>query len=106
MESKLSQIPIKIPAVDYLSISDIFSFYKEELSGDDVNYVSLVAALHKISKIEALILVANNVADAHQRALRILSPSEGALDAYARFSHGYVGFHASSDRYKLGELNL
>lgn len=40
-----------------ISLSDILSFYKEELGSDDANYVSLVAALHGSSKMEALIHV-------------------------------------------------
>lgn len=71
-----------------ISLSDILSFYKEELGSDDANYVSLVAALHGSSKMEALIHVADDVAEAHRRALRILSPLKDACDAYAHFSGG------------------
>lgn len=89
---------------DCLSTSDVFSFYKEELVGESVNYVSLIAAIRGISKIQALDSLSNDVVDAHKRCLQILS--KDAYEAYLRFSHGYVGFHVSLDRYKLNELKL
>lgn len=63
-----------------------------------------MAVIRDISKIKALVDLCNDVVDGHKRRLQILS--EDAYDAYLSFSHGYVEFHASHDRYRLKELEL
>jgi hypothetical protein len=86
--------------------SDVLSFYKEELAGETVNRVSLLAAVNGSSKSEALMRLANEAGVAHTRAQQILSNNQSALDAYIAWSHGWVGFHAGTTRYRLDELGL
>ncbi|TFK39619.1 isoprenoid synthase domain-containing protein, partial [Crucibulum laeve] len=84
--------------------NDILSFYKEECNGESSNHVSVVAMLHGLPKTTALELLAEETAAAHNRALQILKPHPEAYDAYDKYSHGYVRFHAASRRYRLHEL--
>jgi hypothetical protein len=89
-----------------IASSDVLSFYKEELAGETVNRVSLLAAVNGSSKGEALMRLANEAGVAHMRAQQILCHSKPALDAYMAWSYGWVGFHAGTKRYRLDELGL
>jgi hypothetical protein len=89
-----------------MSASDIMSFYKEELQGDNVNMVSFYAAGHGLSKIEALWSVVDETSEAHRRATRVLSLNEDAAEAWLKFQGPYIGFHAGTPRYRLHEIGL
>ncbi|KAF9456360.1 isoprenoid synthase domain-containing protein [Collybia nuda] len=113
----LFAFPAQLPAAGYIqalpdlviyinNVNDLLSFYKEELDGETVNRISLLAACHQISKIEALGRLADEAVEAHQRILRILSSDAEARTAYLMFCQGFVGFHTSFKRYKLDELEL
>jgi hypothetical protein len=86
--------------------SDIFSFYKEELEGESVNRVSLLATCQKRSKIDILRSVANDAIESHRNAVEILQSHEGATDAYKRYCQGMIDSHSSMGRYKLDKLRL
>ncbi|EIN04069.1 terpenoid synthase [Punctularia strigosozonata HHB-11173 SS5] len=86
--------------------NDVFSFFKEALAGETVNHVSVAARLHRISKNESLRRIADETAISHERSQQILAPFPPALEAYMAFSHGYVAFHAGSERYRLSEAGL
>jgi Trichodiene synthase (TRI5) len=86
--------------------SDIFSFYKEELSGDCGNRICVSADIQGTSKLEVLQQLVDSAVDAHHRVIQILKPYHLALDAYRSFANGYVGFHAVLPRYKLKDLGL
>ena len=86
--------------------SDILSFYNEELSGEGVNRVSLLAACWKVQKSAVVRYLSAEAACAHERVLRTLRTEKEAYAAYIQFSHGYVGFHAALSRYRLDELGL
>lgn len=85
-------------------ISDVLSFYKEEAGGESANQISILARCEQVPKIEVLRRIADSVADAHARLMEILAPQPAALRTYLQFSCGYVGFHTSLKRYRLGEL--
>lgn len=82
------------------------SFYKEELAGEEVNMISIFAASHGLSKIQALQRVADDTAEAHGRITRLLALHSNTYEAWTRFQPGYIGFHAGLARYKLHELGL
>ncbi|KAH7912526.1 terpenoid synthase [Hygrophoropsis aurantiaca] len=110
--------PKEIPLVNYIqampdlmifinNTNDILSFYKEEVGGEAVNHVSILAACQGISKIDALRQLVDATVEAHNKILRILEPRSAAYNAYIKFSRGFVDFHiAAEDRYKLDELCL
>ncbi|EIN07076.1 terpenoid synthase [Punctularia strigosozonata HHB-11173 SS5] len=86
--------------------NDVLSFYKEVLAGESTNYVSVEARLHRISKIESLRRIADETATSHERSQQMLEACPKALEAYMALSHGYVAFHACSERYRLNEAGL
>lgn len=86
--------------------SDVMSFYKEERAGENENLVSFFATSHGLSKLQALWKIADETAEAVQRATRVLSQDEDTLKAWISYRDGYVGFHAGSKRYRLSEIGL
>lgn len=82
------------------------SFYKEELAGETANMISFFAASRGLSKMQAVWKVADETAEAVQRATRVLSLNKDAYDAWMAFRGHYVGFHAGLPRYKLREIGL
>ncbi|KII94515.1 hypothetical protein PLICRDRAFT_120583 [Plicaturopsis crispa FD-325 SS-3] len=86
--------------------NDLMSFYKEELVGEQVNQVSLIAKCRCITKREALRVLEDQVVAAHDNIVEILAPHEDAACAFKRFVRGYIAFHTSLKRYKLDELDL
>ncbi|KAF9444212.1 terpenoid synthase [Macrolepiota fuliginosa MF-IS2] len=87
-------------------VNDLFSFFKEEVSGETLNFVSMSAEVHGITKIEALRKLASETAQCYERGSGLLRASPDAWNAYRSFCVGYVGFHALSVRYKLDQLKL
>ena len=86
--------------------SDVLSFYKEELAGENSNHISMVAVRSKVSKLEAFKQEAETVTDLYWRILRILEGCTEACHAFRSFVVGYFHFHFSVERYKLADLDL
>ena len=92
----------------YNSISDVLSFYKEELVGENGNYVSLEASQKGQEKIPVLRELARDVFLCVSRVESILegtTSSSEAKAAFQCFKGGYVSLHTSLDsRYHLNDL--
>jgi len=87
--------------------NDLFSFFKEELAGEEYNYVSMSAATRGLTKLEALRKLAEENVQCYTRASKLLASEPAAWKAFRGFCVGYVGFHALSlVRYNLNQLNL
>lgn len=86
--------------------SDLLSFFKEELAGENLNFVSMSASSNNVTKIEALKRLADEVAQCYSRASQLLQSTPAAWEAFRAFCVGYVGFHSLSVRYKLDQLQL
>ncbi|TFK66360.1 terpenoid synthase [Pluteus cervinus] len=84
--------------------NDVFSYYKEVVAGETANYVSTVANCRQVSKIEALRILADDIAAASNLAVKMLKNCPEAHEAYLKFAQGYADFHFSSPRYKLEDL--
>lgn len=82
------------------------SFYKEEKAGEELNHVSLAAALRRVSKLEALKIIAADAREAYRRIMNILEGNKEAQASFNSYTLGYLDFHIVSKRYKLAELNL
>ncbi|KAF5350179.1 hypothetical protein D9757_013082 [Collybiopsis confluens] len=90
-----------------VDVNDILSFYKEELVGESINYVSLWAKSRGCDKSQALYAIIDETVEAHEKVIRILEKKPAALQAYYDFASGYVQFHTVLDRrYRLDELML
>ncbi|KAJ8090288.1 hypothetical protein PM082_018884 [Marasmius tenuissimus] len=107
--------PASIPLSTYVScvplmstyincMNDVLSFYKEELSMEEDNFASMLAKGSSITKYAAIQRLADDVADADERILKVLADHPRALDSWQSFRKGYVYFHTSSPRYKLHEV--
>jgi hypothetical protein len=86
--------------------SDLLSFYKEELEGEDINFVSMSAKAKGISKIEVLRQLADDHVECYRRGINLLQSSPKALEAFKNYCAGYVTCHAVGPRYKLDQLCL
>ncbi|KAH7928297.1 terpenoid synthase [Leucogyrophana mollusca] len=94
-------------AVFLNNVNDVLSFYKEELAGESINQVSILAACQDIPKIDALRQLSDAAAEAHERTVQILSRYPDACEAYRTFVGGFIAFHvAATERYRLDELEL
>lgn len=87
--------------------SDLLSFYKEELEGENNNFISISAkGTGNTTKIDALKALADETVECYKRGSRLLQPVPAAWGAYRAFCVGYVEFHVLSVRYRLDELFL
>ncbi|KAJ8461931.1 hypothetical protein ONZ45_g18116 [Pleurotus djamor] len=95
-----------IPAMrHYINfMNDVLSFYKEELVGEDSNYVSILAKCRDVPKLQVLEDLSSSVFKSHSNVAEILSGCPEALQAWKSFAEGYVNFHVSITRYRLGEV--
>lgn len=84
--------------------NDILSYYKEEMEGENTNYLSLMAASRTSTKQDALLEMIETTVQAHHNILEYLRPGSEAYDAYVSFFEGYVKFHAALKRYKLKDI--
>ena len=94
------------PGVLILTRLHSLSFYKEELAGETVNRVSLLASCRGISKIQVLKEMSHDAGHSYHSVLSILDAHPEATLSYKKFAQGYVGFHAGLRRYRLDELQL
>lgn len=97
---------LSYPSHIFVHPSDLLSFFKEELAGETINYVSISANASGISKVQVLKELADETVQFYQRGSRLFQSAPEAWKAFRGFTAGYVGFHALSIRYKLGQLNL
>jgi hypothetical protein len=89
----------------YDSISDVLSFYKEELAGENGNYISNEASQRGENKNPVFRKLAHDVSLCISNTTNILEGSGEAKAALQRFIGGYVSFHTSFDsRYHLDDL--
>ncbi|KAF5338668.1 hypothetical protein D9758_018032 [Tetrapyrgos nigripes] len=86
--------------------NDILSFYKEEIAGEDVNYISLLAKSRGISKMDSLRLTVKKVIAAHENIVRDLGCNQEALDCYRSFSQGYMAYHVYGKSSECSEDDL
>jgi hypothetical protein len=106
MESKSSIIIRSLLQCRQSLPSDLISFFKEELAGETINYVSLSAQSKGVTKLEALQILADETAQCYIRASRLLEPYPEAWKAFRAFCVGYIGYHVQTPRYKLDQLQL
>lgn len=83
--------------------SDILSFYKEELAGEQSNFVHDRANVTGKSVRQVLLDILNEVVSAVERA-RLILQGEQEKRTWEQFLAGYVAFHFLSPRYRLAEL--
>ena len=86
-------------------ISDLLSFYKEELAGENGNYISLEASQRGQEKILVFRELARDLSLCVSRIETILEGNSEAKTVYQCFIGGYVSYHFSDNkRYHLNDL--
>lgn len=93
-----------IGALFIVVFSDVLSFYKEELAGETVNQISTLAAGNKESHLKAFESLSDIAVGHYRKIMKILEGYPQACEAFKHFGAGYIDFHVSSERYKLGEV--
>jgi len=84
--------------------NDLLSIYKEELSGEKNNVISLLAACKNVSKFQIAQELKDETIASDKAAFNLLKSDGEALSCYEGFRAGYVAFHTALPRYKLFEL--
>ncbi|KAF8815630.1 terpenoid synthase [Phlegmacium glaucopus] len=103
MTHYVQAIPELCLGINYFN--DVLSFYKEELAGENGNYISNEAKQRGESKIPVFRSLARDVSLCVSRVANILEGSGEAKAAFQSFIGGYVSFHTSFDsRYHLDDL--
>lgn len=94
------------PSISEQKTSDVLSFYKEELAGETINFISTQAKFRQKSKIQVLKDLADDVFECHNRILRTLEEKDPRVKIwYEQFAQGCFYFHTSLDmRYRLSDL--
>ena len=83
--------------------SDLFSFYKETLEGDETNYINRYARVHRRSLEESVNDLSDKLVLAVDKVKKILGEGK-ALEAWEYFVAGYTHFHLYCPRYKLSTV--
>ncbi|PCH34391.1 terpenoid synthase [Wolfiporia cocos MD-104 SS10] len=107
-KSKFPDVKVYMQAIPdvtlYVSyVNDILSFYKEELAGEEDNYIHERATISGKSVIHTLQDVINDTVAAVGRIRDVLGEGE-ARDAFESFAAGYIGVHTETPRYRLKEI--
>jgi hypothetical protein len=85
-------------------VNDILSFYKEELAGEDDNYVHMRAGLSGNGTIAALEEICAETLTEISNITATLSHDPEAAAVFECYIRNYLRFHFSTTRYKLEEL--
>ena len=85
-------------------VNDILSFYKEELAGEDDNYVHMRAGLSGNGTIATLEEICEETLTEISNITATLSHDPEAAEVFDCYIRDYLRFHFSTTRYKLEEL--
>ena len=83
--------------------SDILSFYKEEMDGEEDNYIHERALASGSSTSGALQEVIDETVAAVKRVRGILGDGPGRA-AWENFAAGYIRVHTDNPRYRLKDI--
>ncbi|GJE83989.1 terpenoid synthase [Phanerochaete sordida] len=83
--------------------NDILSFYKEELAGEQDNFVHDIMAVSGLDAPQVLSDLVDAAVKTVQRARIVLQDSE-ELKVFESMLEGYIAFHFTVSRYRLREI--
>ena len=94
---------VSLPLWKHL-ISDVFSFYKEELAGEETNAISMMAQCENRPKLDVAKQIRQEALQGISMCSFLLKDRPEILEAVNGFKTGYVHFHTALSRYKLKQL--
>ncbi|KAF6806265.1 hypothetical protein CMUS01_14412 [Colletotrichum musicola] len=86
--------------------NDVLSFYKEEVGGDNKNYINNVARTTKKPAFAVFKEVYEEAIGSAKRIEAILEGRGAYADTWKESVRGYLAMHTTSVRYKLEDLDL
>ncbi|KIK54861.1 hypothetical protein GYMLUDRAFT_176572 [Collybiopsis luxurians FD-317 M1] len=97
-----------IPDIDdfLCYVNDLFSFYKEDLAGEEMNYIGIRAKITGEAPLRVVSDLVDEVTRCHDNILAMLSNHPHAVRRWKDYVQGYVGFHLHVTRYRLSELGF
>ncbi|KAF8243441.1 terpenoid synthase [Wilcoxina mikolae CBS 423.85] len=105
LETYLPAIPEIIELVN--GINDIMSFYKESVVGTEENtFMMNTARLHKRDPVVVLEDFCQEQVQLTKEVVATLSLREELKGIFEQFIKGYIMWHASQKRYRLGEIGI
>ncbi|KAK8012943.1 hypothetical protein PG991_010318 [Apiospora marii] len=91
----------------YINLAnDVLSFYKEEIAGENDNFISQMAMYEDKDKLAVVEDLVDDVAQAVARIRATIRGKEPYASAVEDHILGYVAFHKLSPRYRLSEVGL
>ncbi|KFH42720.1 Trichodiene synthase-like protein [Hapsidospora chrysogenum ATCC 11550] len=114
LERYVAAVPSIMLLLGY--INDILSFYKEEVvaaaaaaaaaQDDSASFIRSHSKLHGISTLESLRRTKVETVQVVEKLRGIFAEDKVLLGYMDQFVQGYVMYHLSCNRYKLGELDI
>ncbi|KIY46191.1 terpenoid synthase, partial [Fistulina hepatica ATCC 64428] len=95
-----------LPDMDYFlsGINDLFSFYKEELKGEEGNFVHMRARAEGKPPMQVAAELSEELLVARSTIHAALRPHPEAFKAWIDREKGYIAWHMFLPRYKLQEI--
>ena len=87
-----------------LYISDVLSFYKEELVGETSNYISLYARTNNINQMDAFKKTLDDTIDIYSNLEQLAQKYPSVYGPQLAGWSGYFRYHLTVPRYRLTEL--
>ncbi|KAF4585145.1 terpene cyclase [Pleurotus pulmonarius] len=85
-------------------VNDILSLYKEELAGEDDNYVHMRSTLSSRNIVDTVKEICDETIAEMDRITVTLSHDPAAQATFQGYVSGYLRFHFSTTRYRLEDL--
>jgi hypothetical protein len=97
-----------LPDMNYWisAVNDLLSFHKEELAGEQGNYIHNRAYVEGSTPIQVLSDIGRELPDTRASIFAVLGKSRRAAKTWQIFERGYIGWHLIQERYKLIDLGL
>ncbi|EIW61324.1 terpenoid synthase [Trametes versicolor FP-101664 SS1] len=89
-----------------LGVNDILSFYKEELAGEDNNYIHLRAAAEQVPTDKVLRNLVEEVSNTTLRVGKVVADDAELSKMWSRYMLCSLEFHLKTRRYRLDELGF
>jgi Trichodiene synthase (TRI5) len=102
-DNYLPVVPLIAEYINY--VNDILSIYKEHCDSEEHNYASYSSQALSSSTNEVMTQLGAKVKEIKRRIERFCAEN-GLLDFSSKLIHGYIAWHITEERYRLGEIGI